>query len=53
MTQLHLDTLNGLHTYGSSPEAGMPSLPFKDNSMRKSSDEPWFVTDYDADDLEL
>ncbi|KAL2065411.1 hypothetical protein VTL71DRAFT_3081 [Oculimacula yallundae] len=28
--------------YGSSPEAGMPSLPFVDNNVRRSSGEPLF-----------
>lgn len=41
-TELQIDTRRGLHIYGSSPEAGSPSLPFVDNSARKSSGEPMF-----------
>lgn len=47
-TELHLDTRRGLHIYGSSPEAGMPSLPFVDNNTRKSSGEPLFEVPYDG-----
>lgn len=46
--------------YGSSPEAGRPTLPFVDNSVRRSTEDPFFETDYedeyddddDADDDE-
>jgi hypothetical protein len=30
------------YEYTSSPEAGAPTLPFKDNSVRKASVAPWF-----------
>lgn len=45
-TQLHLNNVKSLYSYSSSPEAGMPSLPFEDSSIRRSADEPWFVTGY-------
>ena len=48
-TELHLDTITGLHKYTSSPEAGMPPLPFRNNAQRKASEEPFFYTG-DADD---
>ncbi|KAH6671766.1 hypothetical protein B0J14DRAFT_655621 [Halenospora varia] len=41
-SQLQLDTMDGVHRYSSSPEAGMPGLPFKDNSVRKATEEPFF-----------
>lgn len=50
-TELHLDTITGLHKYTSSPEAGMPPLPFRNNALRKASDEPFFdVGDYEHED---
>ena len=51
-TELHLDTISGLHKYTSSPEAGMPRLPFKNNALRKASDEPFFVVYGDEDEEE-
>jgi hypothetical protein len=47
---LQLDSLTEAYSYGSSPEAGMPSLPFKDNSIRKSTEQPFFDFDYYDDD---
>lgn len=49
-TQLHLDTITGLQKYTSSPEAGMPQLPFRNNARRKASEEPFFDTEEDEDD---
>ena len=40
--QFHLDSLDKLQ-YGSAPDAGRPSIPFKDTSARISDDEPWFL----------
>jgi hypothetical protein len=40
---MHLETLEGLHHYGSVPEAGRPGLPFIDDSIRKSTEEPFFA----------
>jgi len=51
---LHLDSLTEAYSYGSSPEAGMPSLPFKDNSIRKSTEQPFFDFDhYDDDEQQI
>ena len=52
MTQLHLDTITGLHRYGSAPEAGMPALPFRNNAYRKATETPWFEFLGDEDDQE-
>jgi hypothetical protein len=41
-TQLHLDTINGLHKYTSSPEAGQPPIPFQNNAWRIASVSPFF-----------
>lgn len=50
-TELHLDTITGLHKYTSSPEAGMPPLPFINNALRKASEEPFFdVGEYEDND---
>jgi hypothetical protein len=50
-TQLHLDTIDGLHKYTSSPEAGMPPLPFRNNALRKATDQPFFdVSDYEDEE---
>lgn len=38
------------YTYGSSPEAGRPILPFEDNPVRKSTENPFFDVQYDDDD---
>ncbi|TVY81415.1 hypothetical protein LSUE1_G002394 [Lachnellula suecica] len=48
--ELHLDSLTGGYSYGSTPEAGMPSLPFKDNSIRKSTEQPFFDFPYNEDE---
>ena len=45
VTQLHLERVKDMYSYDSSPEAGMPSLPFEDNPIRKSTDEPWWIVD--------
>jgi len=44
-----LDSLTEEYSYGSSPEAGMPSLPFKDDSVRKSTEQPFFDLPYYED----
>lgn len=49
-TQLHLDTITGLHKYTSSPEAGQPPLPFHNNARRKASEEPFFGVGEDEDE---
>jgi hypothetical protein len=44
-TELQLDRIKGLYapyTYSSIPEEGMPRLPFKDNAVRKATEEPFF-----------
>jgi hypothetical protein len=46
LDQLQLDTLGGLRIYGSTPEAGMPPIPFQDNSVRRASDEARFKFSY-------
>lgn len=43
-------TARGFHIYGSSPEAGSPRLPFVDNSVRRSDQEPRFDTGYEEDE---
>jgi len=48
ITELHLDTLTGLHKYTSSPDAGRPSLPFNNDPARKTSEEPFFEISEDA-----
>ena len=48
--ELQLDSLTEAYSYGSSPEAGMPSLPFKDDSIRKSTEQPFFDVPYYEDD---
>ncbi|CZS98257.1 uncharacterized protein RAG0_07047 [Rhynchosporium agropyri] len=41
--ELRVNTRRGLSIYGSSPEAGMPSLPYvEDNKARRSSEKPPF-----------
>ncbi|TVY23140.1 hypothetical protein LHYA1_G007876 [Lachnellula hyalina] len=47
--ELQLDSLTEEYSYGSSPEAGMPSLPFKDDSVRKSTEQPFFDLPYYED----
>lgn len=47
--ELRLDTVRP-YTYGSTPEAGRPKLPFEDNSVRKSTEEPFFDVIYYEDD---
>lgn len=47
---LQLDSLTEAYSYGSSPEAGMPSLPFKDSSIRKSTEQPFFDFTYHDED---
>jgi hypothetical protein len=50
-TELHLDTITGLHKYTSSPEAGMPPLPFRNNALRKATDQPFFdVWEFEDDE---
>ncbi|TVY56155.1 hypothetical protein LCER1_G002580 [Lachnellula cervina] len=46
---LQLDSLTEEYSYGSSPEAGMPSLPFKDDPIRKSTEQPFFDLPYYED----
>ena len=48
--ELQLDSLTEVYSYGSTPEAGMPPLPFKDNSVRKSSEQPFFEFPYYEND---
>lgn len=52
MTELQFDTLhyNGFSHYTSTPEAGAPNLPFRDNSERKANPAPWFEQDWEDDD---
>lgn len=50
---LQLDIMEGLHLYSSKPEAGMPFLPCKDNSIRRATDEPWFEAKYTLDGAEF
>ncbi|KAK0111287.1 hypothetical protein ONS95_001658 [Cadophora gregata] len=45
--QLQMNTRRGFHIYGSSPDAGSPSLPFVESNVRKSSGEPLFEVPYD------
>jgi hypothetical protein len=40
--ELQVHTLRQPYHYTSSPEDGMPALPFRNNAKRKSADEPWF-----------
>ncbi|TVY36559.1 hypothetical protein LSUB1_G005837 [Lachnellula subtilissima] len=47
--EIQLDSLTEAYSYGSSPEAGMPSLPFKDDSIRKSTEQPFFDLPYYED----
>lgn len=51
-TDLHLDTITGLHGYSSAPEAGRPSLPFHDDPQRKTDREPFFGVPEDDDNNE-
>jgi len=39
--------------YSSTPEAGKPRRPFKDNSIRKAVDEPWFWLEEEDDKTEV
>jgi hypothetical protein len=51
-TELHLDRIKGLYApyyYSSIPEEGMPRLPFKDNSVRKATEEPFFQWVYEEE----
>jgi hypothetical protein len=34
--------LRGAYHYTSTPEDGMPPLPFRNNAKRKATEEPWF-----------
>ncbi|KAH8759752.1 hypothetical protein BGZ57DRAFT_932189 [Hyaloscypha finlandica] len=43
--ELQVDTLNAAYHYTSTPEDGMPRLPFKNTSKRKANEEPWFWYD--------
>jgi hypothetical protein len=38
--ELQVDTLNAAYHYTSTPEDGMPRLPFKNTSKRKANEEP-------------
>jgi len=49
--ELQLDNFKGLYTYMSTPEEGMPALPFRNNARRKSTDEPWFFYEEEVDSL--
>ncbi|KAE8443451.1 hypothetical protein EG329_001848 [Mollisiaceae sp. DMI_Dod_QoI] len=50
--ELRLDTVRP-YSYGSTPEAGRPKLPFENNSIRKSTEDPFFdVIYYEDDDYE-
>jgi hypothetical protein len=51
-TELQLDRIKGLYApyyYSSIPEEGMPRLPFKDNAVRKATEEPFFQWVYEAE----
>ncbi|KAF8853948.1 hypothetical protein BDZ45DRAFT_60646 [Acephala macrosclerotiorum] len=50
-TELKLSTIRP-YTYGSTPEAGRPSLPFEDNPTRKSTENPFFDVPYYDEDYE-
>lgn len=52
MTELQFDTLhyNGFSHYTSTPEAGAPNLPFRDNAERKANPQPWFEQDWESDE---
>jgi len=41
---------NGFSHYTSTPEAGAPSIPFRDNSVRKATDQPWFEQYWSEED---
>ncbi|KUJ07272.1 uncharacterized protein LY89DRAFT_361202 [Mollisia scopiformis] len=40
------------YTYGSTPEAGRPTIPFVDNPVRKSTEDPFFDVPYIEDDYD-
>jgi hypothetical protein len=51
-TELQLDRIKGLYapySYSSIPEEGMPQLPFKDNAVRKATEEPFFQWVYEEE----
>jgi hypothetical protein len=50
-TELKLSTIRP-YTYGSTPEAGRPSLPFEDNPTRKSTEDPFFDVPYYGEDYD-
>jgi len=51
LAELQHDTLTGLHKYTSVPEDGRPRLPFYDDSVRQSTEEPFFeVIEYEENE---
>jgi len=55
-TELQLDRFRGLYApyyYSSIPEEGMPRLPFKDNAVRKATEEPFFQWVFEEEEEEV